>query len=535
MGEAATAPDLGYWSFTDVGPWVVDADNLPWLEGIDEVRRRTKLEVPRLVRRRILPPFSRMVWVGSNLLKAFGVWAVRERKKQTEISHAGLSRRLRLSFERLGPTYIKLGQILSSGEGIFPEELVSEFRKCRDAVPAEPFSVVKRVIEEDLGRPLGDVFEWIDEAPLAAASIAQVHAATLRTGEEVVVKVQRPRVALLVRKDLAVMSWIAKFMVGRIPVAALANPPALVELFAETIVEELDFRLEAESMLDVAHVLADTGNRAIVVPRPHPELVSPRVLVMERLHGFSYDDVDGMQEAGIDTQQVLRALVVGFYEGCMLYGVFHGDLHGGNMFVLPDGRVALFDFGITGRLDEERRLAFVSLMLGSISNDMRMQLAALRDLGAFPPETDLESVIADLNLEQGMKDPTKMSADELMEELRGLMKALLGYGARLPKVLMLYVKDMLFVDGTVAKYAPEINLFESIVEISNHFIEQHGARLAAEIGVDPESLVVDLDGMKSMMGIDEEVVSLTYHDMQKRRELIQKRMRESREHSGRGR
>ena len=175
---------------------------------------------------------------------------------------SGLSRRLRPAFERLGPTYIKLGQIISSGEGIFPEELVEEFRLLRDRVPPEPFSTVRRTIEEDLGRPLADVFVSFDRVPIASASIAQVHAATLRTGERVVVKVQRRTVASLVRLDIAAMSWIAPMLVGRIPIAALTNPPALVELFAETIVEELDFRLEAQNMLDIAAVFA--GDRRAV-------------------------------------------------------------------------------------------------------------------------------------------------------------------------------------------------------------------------------------------------------------------------------
>src|ERR671920_1905207 len=216
-----------------------------------------------------------------------------------------------------------------------------------------------------------------DHAPLAAASIAQVHAATLKTGEPVVVKVQRPQVASLVRRDIAAMSWIAPFLVGRIPIAALANPPALVELFAETIVEELDFRLEAQNMLDVARVLAATGQRSMVVPRPHPTLVTKRMLVMERLDGFTFDDVEGMKAAGVDTESVVRAGMVSFLEGAMLYGVFHGDLHGGNLLVQQDGRVALLDYGITGRLDEPRRLAFLRLLMGGTVNDVKLQLGAL--------------------------------------------------------------------------------------------------------------------------------------------------------------
>ena len=167
------------------------------------------------------------------------------------------------------------------------------------------------------------------------------------------------------------MAWLAPHLVGRIPVAALANPPALVELFAETITEELDFRLEAENMLDVARVLADLGQRGYVVPRPHPQLVTRRVLVMERLDGFKFDDVEAMHAAGIDTTAVVRTGMVAFMEGAMVHGIFHGDLHGGNLFVMADGRTALLDFGIVGRLTGARRLAFLRLMLGATTNDVQ--------------------------------------------------------------------------------------------------------------------------------------------------------------------
>src|SRR5206468_3613488 len=219
-----------------------------------------------------------------------------------------------------------------------------------------------------------------------------------------VVKVQRPTVNTLVRKDVSAMSWIAPALVGRIPVSALANPPALVDLFAETIIEELDFRLEAQNMLDIARVLVETGQRAIVVPRPHPTLVTRRVLVMERLDGFGFDDVAGMKAAGIDTEAVVRAGMVSFLEGAVLFGVFHGDLHGGNLFVQSDGRVALLDYGITGRLDERRRLAFLRLLMGGTVNDVRAQLAALRDLGALPDDTDIGQLITDLELDVPPKD-----------------------------------------------------------------------------------------------------------------------------------
>ncbi|MGH9067389.1 MAG: ABC1 kinase family protein [Acidimicrobiales bacterium] len=520
----ATAPDLAVGAFSEHGPWVVDPDRLDWRTGVGALRERTRAEVPRLIRRRRLPPGARVVTVGGRLGLALLGWYLIDRRRSRHQSRAGLSRRLRVAFERLGPTYIKLGQILSSGQGIFPEELVTEFRLCRDQVPAEAFEVVRAIVEADLGRPLDAVFSSFDAVPVAAASIAQVHGATLRSGEEVVVKVQRPDVAHLVRRDLAAMSWIAPALVGRIPVTALANPPALVELFAETIVEELEFRLEADNMMDVARILAETGTRATVVPRPHPRLVTRRVLVMERLSGFSWEDVAGMQEAGIDTAAVVEDGMIGFLEGAMMHGVFHGDLHGGNLFVQPDGRVALLDFGITGRLDEPRRLAFLRLLMGGTVNDVHLQVEALRDLGALPPDVDVDAVIMDLDLEGPVQDPTKMSPDELTAQIRDLTKALLSYGARMPKELMLFVKNLLFLDAAMATLAPDLDLFAEVTKVATYFATRYGERIARDIGVDPRQAAVDLDGLRASMGLAPDTEGVTYRELQERRELIRRRM-----------
>jgi ubiquinone biosynthesis protein len=521
--------DLEWAAFTDDGPWIVETASVRWLGVADDLRAAARAEVPKLTASRAIPPGSRVVGVVRHVGAAVAVWWWRKRRHRyddQQQSRSDLSLRLRTAAERLGPTYIKLGQIISSGEGLFPAELVTEFKKCRDQVPPEPFETVRLIVETDLGARLEDVFEWFDTSAIAAASIAQVHAARLRTGEEVVVKVQRPQVARHVRRDLEVMAWLAPWLVGRIPVAALANPPALVELFAETIVEELDFRMEAANMLDVARVLHDLGHLGFIVPRPHPSLVTRRVLVMERVNGFNFDDVAGMRDAGIDTHEVVRSQMVALMEGAMVHGVFHGDLHGGNLFVLPDGRTALLDFGIVARLGPERRLAFLRLMVGSITNDVKAQLAAFRDLGALPFDTDLDAVIADLRLDQPTIDPTSLSGDELVNEVQRVVKALLGYGAKLPKELMLYVKNMVFLDGAIARLAPDLDILAEIANIAQVFAERHGERFSQELGIAADSVEFDLTGVKANFGVTAETDQLTYRDLQARRELIQKRMRD---------
>jgi ubiquinone biosynthesis protein len=521
--------DCSWAAFTEEGPWSLRRDDIRWLPVASKLRAAAQAEVPRLTEPGRLPHGRRVGRVVVTLGSAVGPWLVNKRRGRhadASASRAEISLRLRKAAEKLGPTYIKLGQIISSGEGLFPPELVQEFKKCRDQVPAEPFHMVRSVVEADLGARLEDVFSHFERTPLAAASIAQVHAATLRTGEEVVVKVQRPSVATLVRSDLKVMAWLAPFLVGRIPIASLANPPALVELFAETIVEELDFRMEAANMIDVAAMLHELGNQGYIVPRPHPTLVTRRVLVMQRVNGFNFDDVAGMKDAGVDTEEVVRTAMVALMEGAMVYGVFHGDLHGGNLFVLPDGRTALLDFGIVGRLTGDRRLAFLRLMLGATTNDVRGQMAAMRDLGALPADTDLEAVIRDLRLDEPTIDPTTLTGEELVAEVQRVVKALLGYGARLPKELMLYVKNMVFLDGAIARLAPDLDLLTEIAKISMMFAERHGERLGRELGIDHTAVELSMDGVKASFGVDTGTDSLTYRELQARRDLIQKRMRD---------
>jgi ubiquinone biosynthesis protein len=521
----APSPDTERFTFTDHGPWVVDRDRLRWARGLEVLRATTRRQVPLLTSRRRVPPPGRLAVVSGRLGTAVGAWALGARRRGGSASRADLSRRLRLAAEHLGPTYIKLGQIISSGEGLFPPELVAEFKLCRDQVRAESFESVRRVVEEDLGRPLEEVFDHFEEAPIAAASIAQVHAARLRTGEEVVVKVQRPTIRTQVHADLKVMSWLAPFLVGRIPIAALANPPALVELFAETITEELDFRLEAENMLDVAEVFAHLDQRGFQIARPHPELVTRRVLVMERLYGFAFEDLDAMTHAGVDTHEVIRTGMKGFTEGCIVHGIFHGDLHAGNLFVTEESKIALLDFGITARMTPLQRSAFLRLMLFGAMGNIPGQIEAFRDLGALPPDTDIGDVIRDLGLDQAPVDPTKMDQDQLLGEIQRIIKALLGMGARLPKILMLYVKNLVFLDGAIALLAPDLDILSEVATLSTHLATTHGERFAAELGVSTDAFRVDESAIKASFGIiDEDVDRVTYRELQERRDLIRRRL-----------
>ena len=526
---AMPSPDLAIGAFTANGPWVVHPDAMAWRAGIDPLRARTQDRVPGLIRHRRYPP-ARGALVSWTLVRAVLPLALRYRKRiGTPQAQAELAARVRRAFEQLGPTFIKLGQVIAAAEGMLPIEFVQEFKRCRDRVAPETFEHVRAVIESELGRPLESIFAEFDPTPIAAASIAQVHVARLHGGDEVVVKVQRPDVKRIVTSDIASMAWAAPIIDKRLARARLANLPAYVELFAETIVEELDFRLEAENMLDIAKVLAVTGHRAVIVPRPHPEFVTERVLVMERMHGFNVEDDAGIVDAGVDPSPVFRALMVSFIEGAMIHGVFHGDLHGGNMIVTPDGRAGIFDFGITGRFTEQRRKALLGIMMSSVTQDVRAQLGFFRDLGGFPADSDLDQIAVDLDIDQ--LTPTaqaEMTPDQLAVQMQGLMTQLIAHGGRMPKELFLYLKGLVYLNGAIASLAPDVDIFAEMSHVLGAFTSMHGDRLAEEIGLDLKANPFDPDSVGNLMrlqlGTDSE--SLSYRELQ---EIQTKRMQELRE------
>jgi ubiquinone biosynthesis protein len=248
------------------------------------------------------------------------------------------------------------------------------------------------------------------------------------------------------------------------------------------------------------------------------------MLVMERLDGFNFGDVDGMRAAGIDTEAVVRAGMIGFLEGAMLYGIFHGDLHAGNLFVLPSGKTALLDFGITGRLTEAKRLALLSLLVGASNAHIPSQVAALRDLGAFPDDVDVQHVIDLLGLEQPAVDPTTLTADELVAEMQRSIKTLLGLGARLPKELMLFVKNLMFLDGAIATLAPDLDLFAEVEAIALMFAAKHGERIMSQLGLEhSDDWVPDMSGIKAGFGVDESTAHLTHREIQARRAQVREK------------
>jgi hypothetical protein len=289
-----------------------------------------------------------------------------DRARRRPVTGTEVGRRLRAAFDDLGSTYLKFGQLVGSSPGAFGPAVADEFRGCLDTGPHVPFAEVRRAVEEATGGPLAETFADFETEALASASIAVVHRAVLHDGRPVAVKVLRPGIAEQVAIDLDVMEPLFKLLALRgVPIAGPLF--RFLRGFRTQVAEELDLRNEARTMTHFADLLADGGLDRIVIPTPFPELSGPGVLVMSFLDGVAIDDLSAIEAMGHDPAPLVQDLLRSWFLTGLRFGMFHGDIHAGNLMLLRDGRMGMIDWGIVGRLDgPTHRLfrRFVEAVLG---------------------------------------------------------------------------------------------------------------------------------------------------------------------------
>ncbi|WP_422741857.1 ABC1 kinase family protein [Mycobacterium sp. WMMD1722] len=367
-----------------------------------------------------------------------------------------IARQIPQTFADLGPTYVKFGQIIASSPGAFGEPLSREFRSLLDRVPPADPAAVQKLFREELGDEPKNLFKTFDETPFASASIAQVHYATLHTGEEVVVKIQRPGIRRRVAADLQILKRGAR-LVEFAKLGQRLSAQDVVADFADNLAEELDFRLEAQSMdAWVAHMHASPLGENIRVPQVYWDLTSERVLTMERVQGIRIDDAPAIRKAGFDGEALVKALLFSLFEGGLRHGLFHGDLHAGNLFVDPDGKVVFLDFGIMGRIDPRTRWLLRELVYALLVKKDHAAagkiVVLMGAVGTVKPEAqaakDLEKFATPLT----MKSLGDLSYAEIGKQLSALADA---YDVKLPRELVLIGKQFLYVERYMKLLAPK--------------------------------------------------------------------------------
>lgn len=384
-----------------------------------------------------------------------------------------------------GPAYVKLGQFIASAQGLLPDEWVEAFAWCRDEAPPMEEGAAEAVVRRELGNL--DAFSSLDPEPLAAGSIGQVHRAVLADGTDVVVKVRRPGLRRAFRSDIETLALVCAAADRVHPGVRAANLPGFVVLFAQLTLEELDFRLEAANLVESVAVLEDLGADDIRVPRPYPALTTERMLVMEHLPGVSYTRLPPEAVAGATGERLFTAGVRGVLEATIVHGLFHGDLHAGNVLVDGDA-FSMVDFGMCGRLDAAQRAGLVRFLLGFAASDARAQVEAMRTFGAIDQDADVEALVARLQADMTRLDDRadgQITFDRLGETLGRLLQTLAAGGFRMPRELVLFFKNLLYLSGFAASVAPDADVLAVVTGILGDLFARDGGSLAAGLVAAP--------------------------------------------------
>ncbi len=364
--------------------------------------------------------------------------------------------RLRLAFEELGPTFVKFGQLLSTRSDLLPEAFIDEFTRLQDNVQPLPYEIVKSTVERELNRKIEAAYSEFNPVPLAAASIGQVHEARLLSGERVVVKVQRPEIEKIIETDVSLLAFLAGLLEKYVPETRIIGPVTVVDEFFKTLSYELDFIIEANNIKKIADNTKEIPE--VILPKVYKNLSTNKVLTLERLDGIRVNDLKGLDQAGIDRKRIVELGARTFFKWVMIDGLFHGDLHGGNLFIMPGNRLGIIDFGIVGRLSQKSRDQLANMVMALVTEDYENLCYEYAELGAAETSIDFDGFqrevrnalspymglsLAEMNLGRILIEATKIAA---------------RFNVKIPGDWMIVFKAILTIEGMGRTLDPEFDL-----------------------------------------------------------------------------
>ncbi len=377
------------------------------------------------------------------------------KKRRERLEKLSRAQRVRMALEELGPTYIKLGQILSARPDLVPVDFVREFEKLQDKVVPVPFDKIKAIIEDELGQPLEEIFKAVDPVPRASASIGQVHEAWLASGEKVAVKVQRPAIEKIVEIDLEIMLHLATLMERHIEELAFHRPVTIVEEFARSIERELDYSIEASSMERVAAQFL--ANPKVYIPKVYRRLSTKKVLTTEFVDGIKINDLEALKTAGLDLEQLCDLGTEIVLAQVLEFGFFHADPHPGNIFALPDNVICLLDFGMMGAVDRSRREQFVDLIHSITRRDEARAAQILLRFTIWEEEPDLRRLEIDVADFIGRHLYKPLKDIEIGKLLQHLLEIAASHRMRIPPDIFLMFKALSTVEGVARTLNPDFD------------------------------------------------------------------------------
>ncbi len=387
--------------------------------------------------------------LGKFLPGRLGVYAESQAEKT-------LPQRVRLAFEELGPTFVKLGQLLSTRSDLLPESFIEEFVLLQDTVQPLHFEVVRTIIECELNKKLEDAYSFFDPKPLAAASIAQVHEARLLTGEKVVVKVQRPEIAKIIETDVSLLAFLAGLLEKYVPETQVARPSMIVDEFFRTLSYEIDFIIELNNILKIAENTVNIPE--IVIPKVYSYLTTQKILTLEKLEGIRVNDLKALDLAKVDRKRIVQIGAKCFFRWVMVDGLFHGDLHAGNIFVLPGNRLGIVDFGIVGRLSQKSRDQLASMIMSLLVEDYENLCYEYAELGMAGASIDFEGFQREVRNTLAPYMGLPLAQVNVGKILIEATRIAAKFNIQVPGDWMLVFKAILTIEGMGRTLDPEFDL-----------------------------------------------------------------------------
>jgi ubiquinone biosynthesis protein len=379
------------------------------------------------------------------------------RHRRERLERMTRAERVRLAMEELGPTYVKLGQVLSTRPDLIPVDFIHELAKLQDEVPPFPFEDVHRIITRELGDAPDAIFKHFDETPQASASIGQVHRAVLKDGDQVAVKVQRPGIKKTIEVDLEIMLHLATLMERHIEEIAFYRPVRIVEEFAKTLEREIDYTFEASNMERVGgYFLSDM---TVYIPKLYRDLTTPKVLTAEFIDGIKISEIQQLEDAGLDRAEITRRGAHIMLRQVFEIGFFHGDPHPGNLFVLPDNVICLLDFGMVGSVDRQTREDFVELVDAVVHRHETRTAQVLLKLTTWDEKPNMRSFEKDVADFMGRHLYRPLEEIHFGRLLQHLLELASQNRLIIPPDIFLMMKTLAAVEGVARMLDPRFDIF----------------------------------------------------------------------------
>jgi ubiquinone biosynthesis protein len=379
------------------------------------------------------------------------------------VTEENAPRMVRLMLEDLGPTYVKLGQMIASRSEILPPEWQSELNKLQSEVAPFPYVEAERIIKDELGARPEEVFSTIADQPFAAASMAQVYRASLMSGEDVVVKVQRPDIDVTVRGDLNIMRDVVSTLEKRAKWARSLGLSGMVDEFAENVTEELDYQIEAYNARRLKSMMSDFDY--VSIPKIYGTYCTSKVITMEFMQGVKMTQIEAMDAAGIDRQDLARKLIRIMNKQVLLDGFFHGDPHPGNVLVdLDSGQIIFLDLGMMGQMTDEQRMALFDIIWSLKYGESRDLTNILQRLSTRHKEFNEEDLNRDIDRLVQRHVVYAESTPELSAVIQEVLNLLYKYGLQLDRSLTIAMKSLMQTEELVRTLAPDLSFLDVAVE-----------------------------------------------------------------------